>query len=162
MTSQKRCQIRRCALQYQREQFHPLKTWIGFSRNGTNKFNSASPRVSRWPSSVACRFHQTGATPICWYIHVSPNLVLFTGSTRGSSSRRGSLGPRVCLVGKYACWMGGSCIRCQALSHASISTTLIALSCLLTSELRWRRLAKRIAQLYPQMPSDFMACSLSP
>ena len=64
----------------------------GFSRNGTNKFNSASPRVSKCPSSVACRFHQKVATPLCCCIHVVPNLVLFSGSTRSSSSRRESLG----------------------------------------------------------------------
>ena len=46
--------------------------------------------------------------------------------------------------------------------HASISTTLISLSCLLTLELRWRRLAKRIAQMCLQTPSDFMTCSRSP
>ena len=46
--------------------------------------------------------------------------------------------------------------------HASISTTLISLSPLLTSELRWRRLAKRIAQMYVQKPSDFVTCSRSP
>ena len=43
-----------------------------FLRNGSN---AASPRVSRWPSSVACRFHQTVATPLCRYMNVSPNLV---------------------------------------------------------------------------------------
>ena len=96
--------------------------------------------MSRWPSSVTCHFHQTVATPLCDCIHVSPSLVSFTGSTRRSSSRRE--GALICLVGKYACWMGGSCIRCQAHTHASISTTLISLSCLLTSELRWRRLGK--------------------
>ena len=56
--------------------------------------SAASPRVFRWPSSVACRFHQTVTTPLCChihvspnlvasllFIHVSPNLVLFNGST---------------------------------------------------------------------------------
>ena len=127
---------------------------------GTNKFNSASPPVSRWPSSVACRFHQTVATPLCCCVHVSPNLVLSSGSTRRSSSRRESL--VACVVGKYACWMGGSRTRCQTHTHASISTALISLSCLLTWELRWRRLAKRIACLYLQRSSDFMTCSRSP
>ena len=126
----------------------------------TNKFNSASPPVSRWPSSVACRFHQTVATPLCCCIHVSPNLVLTTGSTRRSSSRRESVG--ACVVGKYACWMGGSRTRCQAHTTATMSTALISLSCLLTWALRWRRLAKRIAHMYLQKSSDFMTCSRSP
>ena len=34
--------IRRCTLRCQWEQFRPLQTWIGFSRTGTNIFNSAS------------------------------------------------------------------------------------------------------------------------
>ena len=38
--------------------------------------------------------------------------------------------------------MGGSCIRCQAHTHASISTTMISLSCFLTSEFAMEKAPK--------------------
>ena len=70
--------------------------------------------MSRLPGSVACRFHQTVATPLCCCTHVSPNLgfVHWIDATQQLKKRKSG-----CLnlfVGKYACWMGFRVFRCQA------------------------------------------------